>query len=641
MPAAVRYTVMSKKTACIPASGAPGKPISVFTALCAAALFTLAFPNQWRQLPFCALFLPGAIYWLVHPERSLSQAAFYGWLPLALGAAGGLYWVSVPMHDFAGAPWVAGGAAALLLGSYVGLYGALFGLFCRLVRRNAHPLAAVFGAALAWGGLEWLRGWFMTGFPWLTLSSSLVPWPVFIQGASLFGAYGLSALYAFVSVCLAQGAAGTAIFSTATQVEKKAPENADGPTPQRTAGRRAPVLFSGRGPASLMLFAALALSVFFGIFSYGHSVLNRQKEIAPAWRQVKIGIIQGNLQQDVKWEPSWQNFTVRQYIWLSQQYVAAWTGGDDPAEREGTRSAPHAAENVPGQAAARDGYGGSSSSPEGGETGAVKDAAGPDLLIWPETAIPFYFQRDKLLAGPVRSFARAEGVPLLLGSPAYEMDQGKRKLYNRLVLVDKNGNDGGSYDKVHLVPFGEYIPLDLPIPFATEFLQGYFFTPGGSKSTIEITDFYDKNLKLHSVRNFDPAEARLILGPLICYEAIFPDLAQARVKEGANLLASVSNDAWFGHSPAAEQHLQQAAMRAVEQGRYLARSTNTGISALISDRGEILTRGLLFKPLQLSGIAVTNNRLTIYHELYFALIAAMASLPLLLAGYCAYRSRKG
>lgn len=229
------------------------------------------------------------------------------------------------------------------------------------------------------------------------------------------------------------------------------------------------------------------------------------------------------------------------------------------------------------------------------------------MLVWPETAMPFYFPQPVELSRPIRDFCRLEGVPLAFGVPARGVELGSSDSYNRLLLLDNRGVDVGSYDKEHLVPLGEYIPKGLYVPFASEFLQGYGFTPGESAEPLRYRQFR--------------------LGALICYEAIFPELAQARVAAGANLLINVSNDAWFNDSPAPWQHLQLSAMRSIEQGRYMIRSTNTGLSAMIDPAGRIRDIGPLFKDYASAHKVWLLEDTTFYHRHYALVTGIIAYSP--------------
>ena len=170
-------------------------------------------------------------------------------------------------------------------------------------------------------------------------------------------------------------------------------------------------------------------------------------------------------------------------------------------------------------------------------------------------------------------------MPLLFGAPAYLRSLGGHVLFNRAYLLAPSGQTA-AYDKEHLVPFGEYVPLGNLLTFIGKLVEGLGdFRPGQDGKPL--------------------LQGNLALGTLICYEAIFPELAQRRVAAGANVLVNISNDAWFGDSAAPRQHLDLALLRAVEQGRTLIRGTNTGISAVIDPRGRIMAQGGLFTALAL------------------------------------------
>ncbi|NNE78966.1 MAG: apolipoprotein N-acyltransferase [Silicimonas sp.] len=188
----------------------------------------------------------------------------------------------------------------------------------------------------------------------------------------------------------------------------------------------------------------------------------------------------------------------------------------------------------------------------------------PDLIIWPETAIPYRLDRaDSVLS---RLASAADGIPVVTG--INRSDQGRN--HNALITVERGGKVTQTYDKVHLVPFGEYIPFGQLArivglkSFAAR--DGYGFSPGPS------------------VHLIDTPIGRAL--PLICYEAIFPQHIHAS-PERPDYLLQITNDAWFGTFSGPYQHLQQARFRAVEQGLPLVRVANTGVSAVIDARGEI------------------------------------------------------
>nr|WP_316651942.1 apolipoprotein N-acyltransferase [uncultured Gellertiella sp.] len=197
----------------------------------------------------------------------------------------------------------------------------------------------------------------------------------------------------------------------------------------------------------------------------------------------------------------------------------------------------------------------------------------PDIIIWPETSVPFILTDNRdalkriadilddnqfLVAGAVREEDAGAGLP-----PRY---------YNSIQIIDGSGNIIGASDKVHLVPFGEYVPFEST-------LLGW-----GIKAVNEMPGGFSAAVT-HRLLEL-PGGRRLY--PLICYEAIFPDEISPEAS-GASALLNVTNDAWFGNSPGPYQHFQQARIRAVETGIPLIRSGNNGISALVNSRGEIIS----------------------------------------------------
>jgi apolipoprotein N-acyltransferase len=201
---------------------------------------------------------------------------------------------------------------------------------------------------------------------------------------------------------------------------------------------------------------------------------------------------------------------------------------------------------------------------------------GADLVLWPESATPFFFDEDRPAADVVRTLVRQARVSMLLGSDQREAGA-SRQYYNAAFLVQADGTTGGVYRKIHLVPFGEYVPMKRALFFAAPLVQ--------------------------AVSDFSPGE-RAVLLPLgehristaICYEVVYPALMRQFVRGGSELLTTITNDAWFGRTSAPYQHFAQAAMRAIEQGRYLVRSANTGISGIVDPYGRVLVQTEIFRP---------------------------------------------
>jgi len=268
------------------------------------------------------------------------------------------------------------------------------------------------------------------------------------------------------------------------------------------------------GPPVLLLAAVL-------VFGY-----HRLEELeAERGDFLKVGIVQGSIPQDLKWKTDRVAATTRHYAEL-------------------TRSLP---------------------------------ADQLDLIIFPETALPFYFRHPYFAENQrqITSLAREMKTPILVGTLGGSWEKG---IYNRAFLVDAKGQIRDFADKVHLVPFGEYLPL----AFFFQYLEGLIaesgaYVHGGGHKALSLPG------------------ADLSFGVFICYESIFPEITRTLTRLGASFLINTTNDAWFGYTAAPYQHFSMAVVRAVETGRPVLRAANTGISGLISASGRILHATGLFE----------------------------------------------
>ncbi|MFT5482090.1 MAG: apolipoprotein N-acyltransferase [Halieaceae bacterium] len=203
---------------------------------------------------------------------------------------------------------------------------------------------------------------------------------------------------------------------------------------------------------------------------------------------------------------------------------------------------------------------------------------GNDLLIWPEAAIPSYFHRAQGFLQPMSDQAEAEGTTLITGIPhAASTGNG---YHNSIVAL---GRGQGVYHKQRLVPFGEYVPLQSLLRGLIDFfdLPMSHFSPGAENQTMLQAGNYQ-------------------IAPFICYEIVYPALVRKQAGK-ADILVTISNDSWFGGSIGPLQHLQMARMRALENGRYLIRGTNNGVSAIIDERGGIVAKTPQFEATSLTG----------------------------------------
>jgi apolipoprotein N-acyltransferase len=250
-------------------------------------------------------------------------------------------------------------------------------------------------------------------------------------------------------------------------------------------------------------------------------------------------------------------------------------------------------------------------------------ARGAELVVWPESAVPYYFDSSPDVASDLRQLAAETRAWLLFGNDDFEGGPADARVFVGAKLLAPDGQVALRYHKMQLVPFGEYVPF--------ERLLGAL----GVKKLVE------------QVGTFTPGETPVVgqcaghgVSVTICYEAIFPSLVRRFAASGAELLANVTNDAWYGRTSAPYQHFAMARLRAVENGRSFVRAANTGVSALIDPRGRVLARTLLFERTVLVGDVPLVQRQTFYarHGDVFAWVCVAATM---LISAHAWRRRRG
>ncbi len=383
-----------------------------------------------------------------------------------------LYWLPYPLTKYAEFSFYLSLIPYLLLCLYLSLY---LGMFCFLCRRTKRW--DLFLIPSYWTGLEFIKGKLLTGFPWCLLGYTQYRNLYLIQIADVAGVYGISFLIVMINL---------AIYKVIKERSLRE--------------------------------GVFTMTVLFFVYGYGY--LRIHKPING--KNIAVSVIQGNIDQAIKWDPRYQEKIVNTYLQL-------------------TRSSYKFK---------------------------------PDLIIWPETAVPFYFQEDGRLAEKIINIPKESNAILIFGSPAYRISENKISYYNRAYLLSQNRIL--FYDKVHLVPFGEYVPLRRLFFFMKRIVNSAGdFSPGDRLEPLKIKD--------------------LSVGIMICFEEIFPEIAREHVRHGANLLVNITNDAWFGKTAAPYQHFIMSVFRAVENRRYLVRCANTGISAFIDPYGRIIKRSYLFK----------------------------------------------
>jgi apolipoprotein N-acyltransferase len=225
---------------------------------------------------------------------------------------------------------------------------------------------------------------------------------------------------------------------------------------------------------------------------------------------------------------------------------------------------------------------------------AVTQDPKPDLIVWPETALPFYVRLETPKLQRLFDLARDLRVPILTGYPdaTFSMSGGPIT-HNSAGLVLPSGAIALQYDKIHLVPFGERIPFQGILPFLGKLDLGQAeWTPGTKAVLFPLK--------------------RAPFGVLICFESIFPELARDYAVDGARFLVNITNDEWFGPTAAPRQHADMAILRSVEQGMGMARCANTGISMIIDPVGRVTQRTPLFREALVTGDVVLGSEPTLF-----------------------------
>ena len=404
------------------------------------------------------------LVWLRTPRPR--EAALHGFLFGAGLFGAGASWVYVSLNEFGMMPAPLAAAATALFCAYLALFPALAGSL--QARIDAPPaVQATLMAPAFWVLTEWMRGWLLTGFPWLAMGYSQIDTP-FAGYAPLLGVYGMSLLLALASGSLA------AAWVIASR------------------------------PARLALLAITAVLIG------GGALLRNVEWVSAAGAPVPVALIQGNIPQNLKFEPGQYAATLATY----QRLV---------------------------------------------------ESSSAKLIVLPETALPRFLDSvDPAYLEGLAGFARRQQADILLGAP-YRNRNGD--YFNG--VINLGVTEPQIYAKSHLVPLGEFVPGEF------KWILGTLRIP--------LSDF---SAGTHP-RPIRAAGERV--GITVCYEDAFGEELIAQLPE-ASLLANLSNVAWFGDSLAPGQHLQISRMRALETGRTMLRATNTGVTAIIDERGKVIAQ---------------------------------------------------
>ncbi|HUW34391.1 MAG TPA: apolipoprotein N-acyltransferase [Planctomycetota bacterium] len=470
----------------------------------------------------------GLMLFLSFPPAGLYPVAWVAAVPLLWLAARGTKRALLPSYlagaifFLAGLEWVrhATTPGMILLGLFLGLYVMAFSVAAGVLRSRLRlPLAIA--APVVWVALEAIRSNIMTGFPYLLLGHSQIHNLRLMQILDVTGVYGVSFL-----VMSGNGLMAEILLARESRARHRTEEQEEetGNREQGTRNRESVTL-------PLIISAVIVAAGVGGSIVYGHVRLaGLPSRIGP-----EICIVQANIPQSVKAELTYES--AQDMLVKHLQLTNECLGESDYA---------------------------------------TKPDAPPPLVIWPETAVPCQFNntRDPWTV-EVRAnlnmivFKRLNVKTLLIGAETLDVVDGKPRRFNSAICIDGRCENYQRYDKIHLVPFGEYIPL----PNLLFFL----------KTLVPVGSLPYSAGKDHTLLTYEGHK----IGVVICYEDVFPGLVRQFVGKGADFIVNISNEGWFYNSAEADQHLAIARCRAIENRLGLVRGTNSGISCLIDPAGRI------------------------------------------------------
>jgi len=473
---------------------------SIYFALLSGILLFWSFPKFGLGFMAWIAFVP--LFLALRSVESLKRALFLGWITGMTACVGILYWIMYVVVNYGHLPLYLGLTIMLLLACYLGFYVALFAMGMVFLRKRI-PL--YLSAPVLWVCLEYAKSKLFTGFPWENLGYSQFNNIFFIQIADIIGVFGLSFLIILLNV---------AFFEVIVERSKRA-----------------------------FVLAFVVIFIWSGVYGYGIWRIHQVDQALKNAPEMNVSLIQGNIDQSIKWNENFQKETIRIYEELSL----------------------------------------TSSSGDGG------------LIVWPETAVPFNFQDENDSKRQIKALPVKTNNWLLFGSMSYATGGPSTDYFNSAYLLSPQGDVRGQYDKVHLVPYGEYVPLRTLFPFISSLAAG-------------IGDFAEG-------KGFHPLTmGERKIGVMICYEGILAEAGRMYKNEAAQLLVNITNDAWFGTTSAPYQHLSMAVFRAVETRLYLVRAANTGISAIVDPTGKILNQTGIFQKDRIRGKIKFSSVPTLYAQ---------------------------
>ncbi|MDX1915251.1 MAG: apolipoprotein N-acyltransferase [Methylophilus sp.] len=423
-----------------------------------------------------------ALFYLWHRSSHAKQSFQIGF-SFGLGLYGfGIYWIYICLHDFGGMPWWFAGFCTLCLCAFMALFPALVAYLSRRLG------CVVWSAPVIWALSDWVRSWIFTGFPWLTLGYSQVPFGPLVGYLPIVGVYGVSVITALIASLIAYW----------------------------IANRNLSVLWQRNIIIGVTFFIVVGL------------VLKPVEWSSPDGKPIQVALVQGNINQEIKWSPEYAQSTIDLYLSMVKSTHA-------------------------------------------------------DLIVLPETALPVIAsQLSPEVTQALTQHAKQNEGDIVMGVVQY--DERTNEYFNSAISYGSAPSQ--VYSKNHLVPFGEFIPLKAILGWV---YRDWLNMP---LSDLSRGGKHQKPMQLGNQK----------VAMNICYEDVFGEEIIRQLPE-ATMLVNISNDAWYGKSFAANQHMQFSQARAIETGRMVLRATNTGATVIIDQHGMELAHAPHDTQMTLTGAA--------------------------------------
>jgi len=470
---------------------------NLILSLVSSVLLSLSFPPV--KLGFLA-YVALVPFFLLLEEKTYKETIRWGFLTGLFMNIGTLYWIS----------WVTvpGAIAAII---YLPIYMIIYALLHTFLRKRLGEKYIYICIPFLWTGVEYLRSLGVLGFPWSSLAYTQSYYLSLIQYVSFTTVYGVSFWVVTINVFVLLILKNFANF------------------------KKLSIYF-------IILICLLLIPWIYGLLVIPD--IDKEHE-----ENIKVGLIQGNIDPYIKWSDEFLEKNWRIYKELTLEAVKLH----------------------------------------------------PHLIIWPETAVPDYLRVSNLYLTNLRELISKINVPLITGAPDFKyLPDQTYMTFNGVFLLTPNRPNFQVYHKIHLVPFGERVPFTETFPFLKDFLESLEMGEGNFSPGDKVVSFnIPINLGDSEINSKQVKRNRIQAPVIICFESLFPELVRKFMLKGADILIIITNDAWFERSAAPYHHAQMAVFRAIENRVSIARCANTGVSMFVDPYGRTLQASPIFQKMYL------------------------------------------